>query len=508
MSSTDPASLPSRLGPFLVSGSPRQRVLLLVFCSAFIRLIFAASVNLGVDESYLVATGRQLALSTYDHPPIAWWIGWSVSHITGSDASLTIRLPFILLFVGTTWQMYRLASFLFDEEAGFWSALALNCAPVLGVTSATWAVPDAPLMLALVSGALCLSRVLFEKSASPYLWLGAGAWGGVALLSKYHGIFLFAGSMLFLLSCAPHRRWLKSPWPYLGALLAALVFSPVVIWNAQHEWASFGFQGGRGAATHWRLWMPFVALAGQALFLFPPLWLALVVFVLRAIRVGPSDDRKWLLVCLGIGPVALFTIASAWSHSVFFHWAAPGYLMWIPLLGQGMGAWFHAAGTKKQKCFTLSALTIPALVLCVSTLAALPVRWVSLIGRDPFVEIRDMEDLRSEIERRGFLTPDTAFIAGVKWHQTGRLDYALHGAIQVTCLCDDARGYGIIAPIKQCLGKSGIVITPGGKAEALEKKMASEFDHYERLENLQHRHNGEVISTFSVYRVVGLHRPR
>ena len=46
------------------------------------------------------------------------------------------------------------------------------------------------------------------------------------------------------------RRWLLSPWPFLAALIATIVFLPVLIWNAEHDWASFRFQFVRAVATH------------------------------------------------------------------------------------------------------------------------------------------------------------------------------------------------------------------------------------------------------------------
>ena len=45
-------------------------------------------------------------------------------------------------------------------------------------------------------------------------------------------------------------RWLASPYPWAAALVAVVVFSPVLIWNYQHDWASFRFQLVRATATH------------------------------------------------------------------------------------------------------------------------------------------------------------------------------------------------------------------------------------------------------------------
>jgi hypothetical protein len=42
------------------------------------------------------------------------------------------------------------------------------------------------------------------------------------------------------------RRALATPWPYLGALLALLVWSPQLHWNATHDWQTIAFQLGHG----------------------------------------------------------------------------------------------------------------------------------------------------------------------------------------------------------------------------------------------------------------------
>ena len=61
-------------------------------------------------------------------------------------------------------------------------------------------------------------------------------------------INLFSQIGLVLLLDPRGRRMLAGPWPWLGVALTALVFSPVLLWNAEHGWASFVFQGGRAVA--------------------------------------------------------------------------------------------------------------------------------------------------------------------------------------------------------------------------------------------------------------------
>ena len=72
-----------------------------------------------------------------------------------------------------------------------------------------------------------------------------GAAVGAALLSKYTALFFGPVILIWLLAVPELRRWLKSPWPYLGGLVALAIFSPVLIWNADHHWVSFAKQFGR-----------------------------------------------------------------------------------------------------------------------------------------------------------------------------------------------------------------------------------------------------------------------
>jgi hypothetical protein len=81
-------------------------------------------------------------------------------------------------------------------------------------------------------------------------WLAAGAFAGLALLSKFTAMMLLPAVLAFMLIPDWRQRWLTDPYPWLAALIALSLFSPVLIWNAQHDWASFRFQSVRAVATH------------------------------------------------------------------------------------------------------------------------------------------------------------------------------------------------------------------------------------------------------------------
>lgn len=315
--------------------TPLASLAVLIVATFLVRLIFAASLGLGIDESYMVAAGRRLQLSYFDHPSLAWWLARAAAYLAGSEAAIVVRLPFIALFALTTFLMYRLTALLWGARAGLWAAVVLNLVPVLSVTAGGWVLPDGPLLTALLGAAFCLVKALLGKDRAGWgWWLAAGTCAGLALMSKYSAILTFFGAFIFLLTEPDGRRWLRRPQPWIAAIVAALVFAPVLLWNARHGWISIRFQGAR-AAQGFHPFGPLLTTAGAALYLLPWIWLPLLLCGWQALRRGPRDEGRWLLLCLSAPPIVFFTAVSLWSR-VLFHWTAPGYLMLVPLLGEAI----------------------------------------------------------------------------------------------------------------------------------------------------------------------------
>jgi 4-amino-4-deoxy-L-arabinose transferase-like glycosyltransferase len=449
------------------------------------RLVLAATLGLGIDEAYTVATSRVLALGTFEHPPLAWWMAGGVAKLFGSEHPLIVRLPFVACGALTLALAYDAGRTLYSPHAGFFAAVVIALAPVLGWTSASMVLPDGPLLAGFLAGLCCLSRALFgDPTFAPRWWLLAGAAAGVACLSKLHGVFLLAGTGLFLLTAPPFRVWLLTPWPYLAALLAAVIASPFLIWNADHGWISFTFQASRASAKRLDLTGPFVALGGQALFLLPWVWGALALSLGRAALAGRSQPRDWLLFCCAIGPIATFTLVTLMGTKTLFHWAAPGYLFAALLLGRDLARDLSAADGRARTWLRGSSAAIAALFAIVLALAALPWPKLSVAGQpvpDPLAETRSWGVVRTILMGR---QPWPTFIAGTRWHEAGRLAVALGPAVPVLCLCLDARGFGIVSDNRRYLGRDGLVIVPEGAATQAMLTLTPYFSSLVRGETL------------------------
>ena len=492
--------------PDTASSNRSRDVLALIGAATLARVIFAATTGLGIDETYMVAIGRHWDIGYFDHPPLAWWLSHGASLLAGHESGLIVRAPFIALAALSTWLMYRLGAWLAGETAGLIAAIALTCAPVLGVTTGTWVLPDGPLDAALLAATLCLGRVLLTPGASPALWLAAGLFGGLAMLSKFHGAFVFAGAGLFMLTSAAHRRWLVSPWPWLGMIVALVVASPTLIWNIQHDWATFAFQGSRAATRVFRPWMPLVALAGQAAFLAPWIWAPLMIATIKTARRFTADPKRWLLFCLGVGPVALFALVTAWSDQrPYFHWAAPGYLLLLPLLGRMLApAW--DAGSRSVRLWLRGSIAFDA--LAVAALIALSL-FPGIVGvlpgaaatKDPLAEMADWTDAATYALAHASSANARPFIVARRWYEAAKIDYALHGAGDVICIGDDCRGYNFVKPARDPTGADAIVMIPENAPIALEP-IARQFATIEPLSTLDIAHGPLIIARLRTYRAM------
>ncbi len=479
----------------------------LITAATLVRLGFAWALGLGVDESYMVTTGRTLRLGYFDHPPAAWWLQLGATHLFGTEAPIAVRAPFILLFALSTWLMYRLGTAYADRRAGLWAAVAFTLSPVFGVTTASWVLPDGPLDAALLAAALALARALPAQGRAAVLWwLAAGLCAGLALFSKYTAVLTLGGAFLYLLTSKTHRRWLARPEPHVAALLAFAVFAPVLAWNATHHWASFAFQGDRAEGLQLRPWGPLVVLAGEALFVLPWIWLPMMVAFVAALRRGPAEWRGWLLCCLGAPPIVVFALIALWSSGrVLFHWAAPGYLMLFPLLG----AWIAARIDQPaiRRVIGLTAGFIAGALVLVSTevrLGWLQPAFSVMAKHDPDVEAIDWVSVRHELAARGLLVGEP-IIAAADWRDAGKLSYALGPEATVVCLCTDARQFGLNKPVRDFVGQSMLVVITEHATRAV-ANLAPFFVRIEPLPPLMLRQDDRNLQAMALFRAIDLRR--
>jgi hypothetical protein len=244
---------------------------LLCLLTAF-RLWYAATHGMANDETYYWQWSRHLAWGYYDQGPgIAFCIRLGTSIV--GDTALGVRLVPILLAAVTGWLTYRTAELWLGGRIALWSLGLLSVAPLLSV-GGILATYDNPQVFCWVASLYALTRTVQENRAGG--WYVVGLFVGLGALCKLTA-WLFAPCVLvFLLLSPTQRRWLQTPYPYLGFVLALLIYSPCLLWNLHHDFPSMRHAAAlssrsRGAAP-FRWFGEF--LGGQAIVLGPFLFLA------------------------------------------------------------------------------------------------------------------------------------------------------------------------------------------------------------------------------------------
>jgi len=476
-----------------------------VLVAVALRLVFAATTGLGIDESYMVAASGHFDVSYFDHPPVSWWLELASRRVFGNEAPLTVRLPFVAVSLLCSWLLYRLSELLYGGRAAFWAVVAYSLSPVFSVAFGCWVLPDGPLDAALLAAAYAMARALGIAGApAPRWWWAAGLFAGLALLSKYNAALVLAGAVMFLASDPASRAVLRSWRPWVAGALAVAMFSPVIWWNWSHGWQSFHYQSFRATGLHVHPLAPLTIWGGEALFVLPWLWLPMFLLLIRALRKGPVERRDWFLAMLGMMPIVLFAAVGVWSSThILYHWAAPGYLMLFPMLGKWADLW--RPGLRN----TVAAASGLLLVGAAGALAAeeiynlvpdLDLRFPP--GKSPLLQAVDWDSLRPELAGR-----DVQAVAALRWYDAGKIGYGIAGALPVAVFGPEPHEFGISTPPKDLVGDNVLLIAMPGDVSAITAKYARYFKSLAPAPALIVMNHGKLLLVIPALQGTDLLRP-
>src|SRR6202049_3662641 len=282
------------------------------------RLVAAAGTPLTFDEAYYWMWSKHLAGGYYDHPPAVAGVIRLGTMIAG-DTELGVRLVSILLALPMSWAVYRAATILFGGQRVAATATILLNVTLMAAVGTLIVTPDAPLLVASSFVLFFLAKVL--ETGRGAWWLAVGAAVGVALLSKYTALFFGPAILIWLAFVPKLRRWLISPWPYLGGAVSLAVFSPVILWNADHHWVSFIKQIGRARIEDFKPAFIAELIPTQIAFATP------LLFILGAMGLYALLRRE-----------AGASAARALINSMF--WTIVAYFIWHSLHARVEANWF------------------------------------------------------------------------------------------------------------------------------------------------------------------------
>jgi dolichol-phosphate mannosyltransferase len=347
--------------------SPRWNVTVAVLLAMTLGLRVAAMAGMPLvpEEAFYWMYSQHPSLSYYEHPPMVAWLIWLGTQLFG-NTEFGVRVGVELMMLAASGVMYVFSRIWFGREAALVAALLLQILPVY-FGAGLIATMDSELMFFWLVCLLGVSVALRRQRA--WGWYLAGAGLGGAILSKYTGIFLGLGALLAVAGHQPWRRHLRCVHPYAASLLAFAMFSPVLVWNEQHEWASFRFQfvnrfAGKSASV-----ASVASFAVLQLEVATPLILLglgwLYVRSFRNLR-RLLTPRLWLALCFSL-PLLLLMGYKSLRYGIHLNWTLPAYLSVFPAVAQACLALWRS-GRKKLGGFALACrrIALATVVVCLN----------------------------------------------------------------------------------------------------------------------------------------------
>lgn len=295
-------------------------VLSIIAITAYrIGYLYSAELDLFFDEAQYWLWAQDLDFGYYSKPPIvAWTIAFTTSLLGDSEAAVRLGSP--IYHAITAGFMFKIGSYLYSQRVGFWSTLTYLTLPAVSLSSSL--ISTDPALLCFWTIALwCFLQA--RDTNSLIWWCLAGVAGGVGMLSKYNMV-LFVPSALLALALSPqHRSLLTCKGLWIAMVIAASLFIPNVIWNAQYGFVSFLHTKDNAHLTGPLFHIDeMLAFVGAQFGVFGPL--LGIAFIMYLIKGKTVTDSHTLLSFFW--PLFLVIITVSFLSRAHANWAAPIYI--------------------------------------------------------------------------------------------------------------------------------------------------------------------------------------
>ena len=211
----------------------RVPVLVWVIAAGFVALELALSGRYGFmqDELYFIEAGRHLAFGYVDQPPLTPLVD-RLTDVLGVTPTAVRVVPALAGGAVVVLAARFAALFGAGRLGRVIAALLTACTPVLLSSDHLGNTTPLDLLTWSVVG-LCVTVALLRDR--PRWWLGGGVAAGIGLENDNLMLLLLVCLAVGILA-SKYRPVLGTPWPWLGAGIAAVLWAPNVVWQATHGW--------------------------------------------------------------------------------------------------------------------------------------------------------------------------------------------------------------------------------------------------------------------------------
>jgi undecaprenyl-diphosphatase len=406
-----------------------------------VRLVMSGQFLLVPDEAYYWQWSRYLALGYHDHPPLTAWGIWLATQLFG-QTEFAVRLPTVLALALASVYLCLLAVYWFSWRTAL--QVALLTQGVLLMTGAALIVtPDSMLLLCWAGACYHAARAVERDTLLQ--WLCTGLWFGLGMLSKYTMLLFLPSLFLAMVWTANYRKRLLSYRPWLGLIFGWLLFTPVILWNMENDWATFRhvlFQSGGDQGGSLTLSFLPDFFGAQAALVSPIIFL----FILVGWTKGWSEKRipgrqASFLVWMSLTTFLIFTLL-ALRVRIYGNWPAPAYLTVFVLVAALYSPGQVGEIEKNRKTasqyrlwwFGLGlAFMISLLVLVQLLYPVLPLR-AELDRVASETRGWDVLGKRVDKELQGMPHPEKTFVFGLRYQFASELAFYMQGQPQTVSI--------------------------------------------------------------------------
>ncbi len=300
---------------------------IVLFITLFrIAILIITPMELFFDEAQYWAWGQALDFGYFSKPPVLAWLIRLFTELFGHE-DYAIRVLSPILYGATALVAGLLAArmaprFEVDKVHAFlWVSVLFVVLP--GVSFATRLVStDAPLLLFFALALYFLDRLRFDKTYFNAAFLGGAL--GFGLMAKYAMVYFVLCFCLWAFINKEGRHLLFSKYFSMSLILAFLILSPNLYWNASHDWITFQHTKDNGNWQSFQLHFDhmFEFIGAQIGIMGPVLFLLLIIglFFKRQF----SNDIIFLLAFSL--PIQVLMIVQATLSRAHANWAAVSFI--------------------------------------------------------------------------------------------------------------------------------------------------------------------------------------
>jgi Dolichyl-phosphate-mannose-protein mannosyltransferase len=384
------------------------------------------------DELYYAACGQHLAWGYADHAPLIALIA-RISRMMFGDSLRAIRF-FPALSAGakivlTAWIVRELGG---RRYAQVLAATAVLLCPIYLTMDNFLSMNAFEPLFWMLCVAIALRIVRTGRSR---LWVLFGLVAGIGILNK-HSTLLFGLALVLALVVTRQRAMLRTPWIWLGACIAFLIFLPNLLWEIANHFPTIEILRNVDQTKNAHVtWPQFIVQ--QAFLVHPvaaPICIVGLWFFLRSRR---GEAYRFL------GWTYLFLLAELLILRGRIYYLAPIYPMLFAAGAVAIESWIGSGGRNWVRTAILTPLVVGGLIAAPLALPILP-----LDGAAAYARFWDVDRVQVEREPSGKLPQMYADMMG--WRQQAE---TVAGVFHSLTLDDQSR----VAILTKNYGQAGAV---------------------------------------------------